>query len=213
MLEFTFGRSRDVRTAKGMCYALLAIGLLTVAAGAQQEDRRGFVGLGIGPSLPLGGFRDDSPTNLRGGRARTGYTDTLVNLGYRFRERLGVAVALSYSEYPMRGVGDDDWWQVAAVTAGPMYSIPLNTRTALELKAMAGIVVLTPVEDGYTTDDGVGTGVGVDLRAALRYDLARRWALFAEGGVQASGASFSSGARTDYRAVISGFGVAFRPAW
>ena len=143
----------------------------------------------------------------------TGYTDTLLNLGYRFRQSLGMAAALSYSEYPMRGVGNDDWWQVAGITVGPMYSLRLNARTALDLKAMFGMIVLTPVEDSYTTDDGTGTGIGIDVRAALRYDVLRRWALFAEGGLQSSGVSFNSGARKDYRALISGFGFAFRPAW
>jgi hypothetical protein len=94
-----------------------------------------------------------------------------------------------------------------------MYSLRLNSRAALDLKTMLGMFVLTPVEDGYTTDDGVGTGIGIDVRAALRYDVLRRWALFAEGGLQSSGVSFSSGARKDYRALISGFGVAFRPVW
>jgi hypothetical protein len=136
-----------------------------------------------------------------------------VNLAYRFRQNLGLAAALSYSEYPMRGVDDDDWWQVAGVTVGPMYSLRLNSRAALDLKAMFGVFMLTPVQDGYTTDDGVGTGIGVDVRGAFRYDVFRRWALFAEGGLQSSGVSFSSETHKNYRALISGFGVAFRPAW
>lgn len=195
-------------------FVVLASALFAAeSAEAQQDERRGFIGLGIGPSLPLGAFGDASPANQQGGRATTGYTDTFVNLGYRFRKSVGLAAALSYSEYPMRGVGDDDWWQVAGISVGPMYSLRLNARAALDLKAMLGWFVLTPVEDSYTTDDGVGTGVGLDLRAALRYDVLRRWALFAEGGLQSCGASFGSGARKDYRALISGFGVAFRPAW
>ena len=194
--------------------AFLAVVLFTAEpAGAQQDERRGFIGLGIGPSVPLGSFGDESSTNQQGGRATTGYTDTLLNLGYRFRQSLGMAAALSYSEYPMRGVGNDDWWQVAGITVGPMYSLRLNARTALDLKAMFGMIVLTPVEDSYTTDDGTGTGIGIDVRAALRFDVLRRWAFFAEGGLQSSGVSFNSGARKDYRALISGFGFAFRPAW
>jgi len=96
---------------------------------------------------------------------------------------------------------------------GSMYSLRLNARAALDLKAMFGMIMLTPVEDSYTTDDGTGSGFGVDVRAALRYDVLRRWALFAEGGLQSSGVSFKSGARKDYRALISGFGIAFRPSW
>lgn len=180
---------------------------------AQDEERRGFIGLGIGPSAPFGRFADASTVNARAGRAEPGYTSTLLNLGYRFGRRLGVAAALSYSEYYMRDGGDDDWWQVAGLTIGPMYSYRLNARAALDLKAMFGLMALTPVVDSYTTGDGTGSGVAVDMRATVRYDVFRRWALFAEGGVQSSGVSFSSGARKDVRAMISGLGIAFRPAW
>ena len=194
--------------------AFLAVVLFTAEpALAQQSERRGFIGLGIGPSAPLGSFGDASSTNERSGRATTGYTDTFLNLGYRFRQSLGIAAAISYSEYPIRDGGDDDWWQVAGLMVGPMYSLRLNARAALDLKAMVGMIMLTPIEDSYTTEDGTGSGLGVDIRAALRYDVLRRWALFAEGGLQSSGVSFDSGARKDYRALISGFGVAFRPAW
>lgn len=180
---------------------------------AQDGERRGFIGLGIGPSAPFGSFADTSLVNTRAGRATTGYTSTILNLGYRFGRRLGVAAAFSYSEYVMRNGGDDDWWQVAGLTVGPMYSYRLNLKTALDLKAMLGLIALTPVVDSYSTSDGTGSGVGVDMRAALRYDLFRRWALFAEAGVQSSGVAFNSGVRNDFRAMISGFGVAFRPRW
>jgi hypothetical protein len=178
---------------------------------AQDDVRRGFIGLGIGPSAPFGSFADTSLVNTRAGRATPGYTSTLLNLGYRFGRRFGVAAALSYSEYVMRNSGDDDWWQVASLTVGPMYSHPLNRKTALDLKAMLGLLALTPVVDSYSTSDGTGSGLGVDMRAALRYDVFRRWAVFAETGVQASSVSFDSGVRNDFRTVISGFGVAFRP--
>ena len=194
---------------------ILFFALLTAQrALAQEQERRGFIGLGIGPSAPLGKFASASSTSTRSGRATPGYTDTFLNLGYRLRERFGIAAAISYSEYPMRdGAEDDDWWQVATVTAGPLYSLRLNTRAAVDLKVMFGLVVLTPVVDSYTTDDGVGSGPGIDVRAAVRYDVFRRWAVFAEGGVQGSGVTFNSGVRKDYGALISGFGVAFRPAW
>lgn len=180
---------------------------------AQDEERRGFIGLGIGPSAPFGSFADESPTRAGAGRAAPGYTSTLVNLGYRFGERFGVAAAFWYSEYDMRDLEDDDWWQVAGLTAGPMYSHRLGAKGALDLKAMAGLLALTPVIDSYDTADGTGRGLVLDLRATLRYDVLRRWAVFAEGGIHVSDASFNSGGRQDVRALISGLGVAFRPRW
>jgi hypothetical protein len=78
---------------------------------------------------------------------------------------------------------------------------------------MAGVVTLTPVIDSYSAQDATGSGLAADLRAAVRYDVSRRWSVFTEGGVQAANVSFANGNRTDFRALISGFGIAFRPAW
>lgn len=192
---------------------LIAVLSTAVPADAQHVDRRGFIGLGVGPSMPVGSFARESPVHSMGQGATTGYTSTLLNLGYRFRTTLGLAAAISYGEYSIPGAGDDDWWQVASVTAGPMYSFRLNERTGLDLKGMVGMVVLTPVEDGYTTVYDVGGGIGFDLRAALRHDVLRRWALFAEGGWQSSSVSFDSSVGFGHRALISGFGFAYRPSW
>src|SRR5215207_10741423 len=95
---------------------------------AQDDERRGFIGLGIGPSAPFGNFADTSLVNARVGHATAGYTSTILNLGYRFGRRLGVAAAFSYSEYVMRTGGGDDWWQVAGLTIGPLYSYRFNRK-------------------------------------------------------------------------------------
>jgi len=92
----------------------------------------------------------------------------------------------------MRDGGGDDWWQVATVSAGPMYTYRLGAKSALDLKGMLGFFALTPVIDSYTSRDATGGGLGADLRATLRYDFARRWAVSAEGGVRFARVSFSS---------------------
>lgn len=188
--------------------------LCAAATAGAQESRRGFIGLGIGPSLPFGSFADPSLTNVRGGRAFSGYTDTFLNIGYRGGAYWGVAALFSYSEYVMKNGGDDDWWQVAELAAGPMYTYPLGPRGAVDLKGTLAYFALTPVVDSYTTGDRTGSGLGFDVRAAVRYDVFRAWAIFAEGGVQASNVSFpASGRHTDLRALVSGLGIAYRPRW
>ena len=194
--------------------ALFALTLFAAEpALAQAETQRGFIGYSVGPAMPFGGFADVSPSNARGGRAHSGYASNLVNVVYPLGPRLGVAVSGTYSEYVWRDGGGDDWWQMASLTAGPAYSHPLGSRAALQLKAMAGFVALTPVVDGFAAQSGTGSGLAADVRAAVRYDVTRRWSVFTEGGVQASNVSFDNGNRTDFRALISGFGVAFRPSW
>ncbi|MEO7183196.1 MAG: outer membrane beta-barrel protein [Gemmatimonadaceae bacterium] len=194
--------------------ALLALALFSAEpALAQDEDPRGFIGLDIGPSVPFGNFADASPSNARGGRAFPGYNSTLLNLGWRFGEHFGVAAAVSYGEYVLRNGGDDDWWQMASLTVGPMYSRRLGSRTALDLKAMAGWTSLLPVVDSRASDNDQGNSLGIDLRAAVRYQVFSRWAAFAEGGVQAANVTFPNGGQKDYRTMITGFGIAYRPGW
>jgi hypothetical protein len=204
--------SSELRTV-GRAALLITLLLTAVPAGAQADERRGFIGIGIGPALPFGTFADATGTNPREGRAFPGYTDTMLNLGYRRWGRIGIAGLFSYSEYVMRGGGDNDWWQVAGLTVGPMYTRPIGARGALDLKATVGLMALTPVIDEFTTGDGTGSGLNLDVRAAVRYDVFRRWAVFAEGGFQGANVSFPTGARTDVRTLVSGLGVAFRPVW
>jgi hypothetical protein len=192
----------------------LVLALFAAApAFAQVEERRGFIGFSIGPAAPFGAFADASSANPRGGRAFPGYASNLLNVVYPIGRRFGVAVSGTYSEYVWRDGGDDDWWQMASLTLGPMYSRRLAAKTALDLKAMFGLITLTPVVDQFSSPDAQGSGFGVDVRAAIRYDVFRRWAIFAEGGVQSSGVSFLDGSRKDFRAVISGIGIALQPAW
>jgi hypothetical protein len=180
---------------------------------AQDEERRGFIGYSVGPAMPFGNFADASPTNARGGRAFPGYSSNLLNIVYPTGRRFDVAGTATYGEFVWQDGGDDDWWQMASLTAGPAYSRRLGARATLDLKAMAGFVILTPVVDSYSAQGSEGIGPAADLRAAVRYNVSRRWAMFAEGGVQASNVSFDDGTRTDYRALVSGFGLAYRPAW
>jgi hypothetical protein len=197
-----------------MKISLVALALLAaVPAFAQEPERRGFIGFSIGPASPFGSFADASPANARDGRAFPGYSSNLVNILYPVGQRFNLAASGTYSEYVWRDGGDDDWWQMASLMLGPAYAQPLGARATLDLKAMAGLVALTPVLDRRAGPDDQGNALGVDLRAAVRYNVTRRWAVFAEGGVQAANVSFDNGDKKDFRAMISGFGIAFRPAW
>ena len=199
------------RTAAVLAHAVARgaiVSALALAPALAQETPRGFIGLDIGPSQPFGAFKGST------GNARAGYTSTLLNVGWRRGRRWGVAGMLSYSEYVMRnddGV-DDDWWQVAFVTLGPMYTVTLSQKAALDLKGTVGLAALTPVIDSYASNNDTGPGLAIDVRAAVRYDVFRRWAVFAEGGVQSTSARVGNGTQ-EYRALIAGFGIAFRPQW
>jgi hypothetical protein len=195
-------------------FSALALGALCAATAEGQQGRRGFIGLDIGPSQPFGAFKS-AAERAGAGNARAGYTSTLLNVGWRRGPHWGVAGLLAYSEYFMRNDdgADNDWWQVAFLTVGPMYTMPLGSRAAVDVKGTLGLAALTPVIDNMASDSDTGAGLAIDLRTTLRYDFATRWAVFAEGGVQASNASLGAGGSQKYRSLIAGFGIAFRPQW
>jgi hypothetical protein len=201
------------------CALFMALSVLCAATATAQQGRRGFIGLDIGPSQPFGDFKRAAGRagagNARAGNARAGYTSTLLNVGWRRGPRWGIAGLFSYSEYLMRDNdgAENDWWQVAFLTAGPMYTVPLGNRAALDVKGTLGLAALTPVIDNYASDSDTAPGLAIDLRTTLRYDVATRWAVFAEGGVQATNTSGGTSASQKYRALIGGFGIAFRPQW
>ena len=193
--------------------AALSILLLAQSATAQQQTRRGFIGIGFGPSAPLGNFADASLINDRAGRAKPGYNNSLLSLGWRFGHRLGVAVTASYGEYFIGEVNSDDWWQVAGLTVGPMYAIPLGAKAAVDLKAMLGLMGTAEITDSFGSNARSGAGWMFDLRGAFRYDFATRWCAFIEAGLISSAQTLGDGTPKDVRALVSGIGVAFRPVW
>jgi hypothetical protein len=95
-----------------------------------------------------------------------------------------------------------------------MYTRPLSDRAAVDLKGTIGLIALTSVIDNYTTSASTGSGLLVDARAAVRYDVFRRWAIFAEGGFQSSNVHRADAdAYMNVLALVSGLGIAFRPKW
>jgi hypothetical protein len=191
--------------------------LLTVAlisgtpAHAQSDDRKSYIGITIGPAIPIGAFADLSTTHPRAGRAQLGYCDTFLNFGRRSGKHWGVAASVGYDEHNIQDLQKDDWWQVAAIGGGPMYTKDIARKTVLDFKAKAMFITTTRIIDSYEYNRGVG--LGVDLRATLRYNVHRRWALLAESGVIASNQTFDDGSATDLRVFVTGLGIAYRPSW
>jgi hypothetical protein len=190
--------------------SVLAILFGTSSVSAQSDDRKAFIGLTIGPSIPFGAFADKS-NQPAVGHAKLGYNSSLLNLGRRFGKHFGVAATLFYNEHDIDDPAGDDWWQVAGITAGPMYSRAITDKTILDLKLKLGLIATTQVIDSY--ENKRGSGLATDARASLRYNVLRRWCLLAEGGVLVSNQSFDDGSKVGFRALISGFGVAYRPSW
>ena len=65
-------------------YLFLAIILLGADLFAQAIEKKGYIGITLGPSFPLADFADNSLSNTKAGYAKRGFSDSFINFGYRF---------------------------------------------------------------------------------------------------------------------------------
>jgi len=184
--------------------------LLSQNAKAQSDERKGFIGIVLGPSIPLGEFKNNSLKNENGEILITGYSDSFVNFGYLFNQNLGICASVFYNQYDLDNVSSEMWWMLAGITAGPMFSLPVKDKFFLDLKAKLGFVGATLVIDGYASQFDMGKGLGIDLRASFRYNFSRRWCVLTETGYISSHQKFLDARMLKTNAVILGLGIAYR---
>jgi hypothetical protein len=189
---------------------MLAIMMLSFIAVAQTPDRKGYVALSIGPSFPVGDFAGKSAGNISAGLAENGYISNILNVGYRIGDHLGACFAFFYGEYKIGEENSNDWWQVTGLSAGPQYTFLPGGKFEVDLKARIDFLMTQKVIDFYGTEEDDGRGLGIDLRATLRYNLFKRWCLLAEVGYFDANQKFGDGHKGKIQAVLTGFGVGFR---
>ena len=152
---------------------LLVLIILSVSLSGQDTERKGFIGLSLGPAFPVGDFADNSLTNGDAGYAKIGLNLCLVNFGYKFGENFGIAALWSGSAHNFDIAGIDGTWAYGSLMAGPMMSMPVSERLDFDLKWMIGFVSATFETNDFGEEDG--EGFGWDLGASLRYHFTEKW--------------------------------------
>ena len=188
---------------------LIAIIFLVSNLYSQTIERNGFIGITIGPSFPIADFANKSLTNNNGGPAKTGYCDTFINLGYLFSKHFGICSSICYNEYDIENT-ENNWWQLTCISIGPMYSLNLSKKFRFDLKPKIGWVFSNVITDSHLVDNNTGNGLGIDLRASIRYNIFRRWCILGEAGYLSSNQKFGDDSKRKIQAIVSGLGVAYR---
>lgn len=148
---------------------LLGLILSLSVAFAQDGNRKGFIGLSLGPSIPLGDFKED-------GMANTGLNLTLVNFGYLFSENIGIAGSWFGAAHniDVSSLGlYDGMWSYGGLMAGPLFSTPISEKVDFDLKGLIGYSVSKMELEGYEFD---GTGFAYSVGAGLRFNFSPKWA-------------------------------------
>ncbi|MCK3684793.1 outer membrane beta-barrel protein [Maribellus sp. YY47] len=155
---------------KKIVYLVIVL-LLSINTMAQEADRKGYIGIMIGPSFPYGDFAGSG--QFYEGYAKTGANVSLLNFGYKLWNNLGITAGWFGIANPIDYFGTDGMWGAGALMVGPLYSIPLNEKFELDFKGMFGYVLLTRKFDYSERDEATGTGFEAGIM--LRYNFAQNW--------------------------------------
>lgn len=180
------------------------LGVITFSSKA-QEERKGFIGLNVGTSIPIGDFSDDNINNDRAGFALNGTSINLIDFGYRFGKIIGITASISGGVYELGEANSGLELISVGFFLGPLISIPLNNRLNLNLVPKAGSTSSTlQLND---TELSTEKALGFDMGVTLQYSLGKKqkWALNFFGSYIHT--DLEEGAIT---AINGGLGIAFR---
>jgi len=194
-----------------LVFALVGI---TTSLFAQDSGRKGFIGISMGPSIPVGDFADKSFTSANAGFAKTGATFNLVNFGYKFGQNFGIVGSWFGSANNVDIQGVDGTWSYGGLMGGPMLSMPVSDRIDFDLKAMIGFAsARLKIKDNGETS---GTGAGFQFGGTLRYNFSEKWCMVINADYFASKQKFdkldpsTDNFNQNIAAINLTFGVAYR---
>lgn len=127
--------------------------------GNKNASRRGYIGLSLGASLPVGDFADTS-----NGMADTGLKLNLIDFGYLFTENIGIA-ATWFGAANMFVIDDVDPWSYGSIMAGPLFSFPVSGMVDWDFKPIVGYAVTTVPN----------FGLGKEQASSFSYSLGSQW--------------------------------------
>lgn len=170
---------------------ILSLVILSANLFAQSSNRKGFIGITLGPSIPIGDFADNSLSNDNAGFAKTGFNINVINFGYKFGQNFGITGSWFGAEHSVDAGGVDDMLSYGGLMGGPMLSFPVNEKLDFDLKGMIGFFssTLNQNKPGETS----GIGVGFDFGTSFRYNFTEKWCLLINGDYFASNLKFDEG--------------------
>lgn len=149
---------------------LMLFALLSFESLAQVPQRNGYIGISIGPSFPIGEFKDEAFAN-------TGVNLSLINFGYLFNGRFGIAANWFGGAHVIDASAfgiSDGMWSYGGLLAGPLISNRIGDRVDLDVKLQIGFSAANMELEGYQVD---GTGFAYSLGVGIRAHLSRRISL------------------------------------
>lgn len=149
-----------------------------------SQERRGYVGITMGPSFPFGELKRGG--NFAGKDLSTGASVKLLQFGFLLTDNFGLSASWMGSAYrfesPRNGngfTGNDTHGFIGygALLAGPMFSFKVGNISRIELKAMLGYLSMNLKYDADKSYAYVSNGLGIGFGVNYRRFLAKKWIL------------------------------------
>ncbi len=150
--------------------AILVLSCVALQSHAQEAKRKGFIGISLGPSIPFGEFKKD-------GLAKTGANISLINFGYLFNGKVGVAAnwfGAAHNIDSNDGELSDVMWSYGGIMAGPLVSGQISEDVDLDGRVQIGYSYASMDVNGVKLD---GTGFAYGAGAGLRFHVSRLFSL------------------------------------
>lgn len=158
----------------------------TLAFGERKSnERRGYIGLSVGPSFAVGDFSD----------LPVGAALNLVDFGYLFTDNIGIAGKWFGTAYSEGGVD----FGLGGLLAGLLASTPISPKINFEGKVLLGVAAFTTKYNGYS--DTSDLYFGYDIGVGLRFNTSNKVSLLLNADYLGA---------EDYNSINLTFGVAFR---
>lgn len=164
--------------------------LVTICLQANaQEEKRGYLSIGLGPSIPLSDFASTSTGNDDAGYALNGGNLNLT-FAYRIGSNLGVTGMLTGTSNPVNvtALAQDfkenypsaDWeitadrWKIGGLMVGGFGTFPITERFTFDVRLLAGVLQSTmPKVTAKATAGALGASATREekMATALTFDL------------------------------------------
>lgn len=181
----------------------IAISILSIGSCFSQD--KGYIGVILGPSIPIGDFASVNPDNESAGFAETG-TLFELSFGYKIGENFGIAALirgqsnsidvqamaddLSKAESSLKGTIKSEPWSAAAFMIGGYGSFPISEKFHFESKIMIGslfgdspeinISLTEPINNAWIKQEEADASAFAFLvGVGFKYDVGNRVCLLA----------------------------------
>ena len=151
--------------------------------GRKKEGYKGYYGVSIGPSFPMGDFKGTSDTKEGQGFAITGIHIAFANVGYKLAGPFGLAaqVFAGANRMDVKSIGFDDkdaYWAYGGVMVGPLGSFDFGPMT-VDVRPVVGLAYVATPElnsnsGGVLFKSDRNSAVSYDLAASLRYHFSEK---------------------------------------